>query len=260
MVYIFENLFDKFKDFDENFQLIPDADGHVLFVPRRNPAFLVGKALHKVDSETDFPAALKKSVTDYSTIGKYLRKSHNVSDFATRTTQVVVDTTCCNIMGSTDDVGAGMSGGYSAYRIEQMGKAISKNETMSGPLSSLKEFKESQKRMTLRLRGPKGRSRSMGLPEKLPHPKLEDIFNSTRGGSISLEFNEIKNQRSFFDLILENKNKISLILICGAIIYVCFKKFPFVRKFCRKIQKISNHWIFKNRLTKGIIVLWRYTS
>lgn len=133
---------------------------------------------------------------------------------------------------------------------------------MSGPLSSLKEFKESRKRITLRLRGPKGTGRSIGLPKKPPHPKSEDLFNftnSTRGGSISLEFNEIKNQKSFFDLRLENKNKISFVLICGAILYVCFKKFSFVRKFCRKIQKISNHWIFKNRLTRGILVLWRCT-
>ena len=263
MVYEIENLFEKFKDLDKHFQLIPGADGHVLFVPRRNPAFLVGKALHKVDSETDFPATLKESLVNYSTIGKYLRKSYNVSDFATRTRQVVLDTTCCNIMGLTDDVGAGIPGGYSANRIEQMAKAISKNETMSGSLSSLKEFKESRKRITLRLRGPKGTVRSIDLPEKPPHPKSEDLFNSinsTRGGSVALEFNEISNQKSFFDLILENKNRISFVLICGAILYVCFKKFSFVRKFCRKIKKISNHWIFRNRLTRGILVFWKYTS
>jgi len=57
MVYEIEDLFEKFKDLDKNFQLLPGADGHVLFLPRRNPAFLVGKALHKVDSETDFSAA-----------------------------------------------------------------------------------------------------------------------------------------------------------------------------------------------------------
>jgi len=258
---VYENLLEKFEDLDKHFQLIPGAEGHVIFVPRRNPAFLVGKALHKVDSETDFSAALKESLVDYGTIGRYLKKSHNVSDFATRTTQVVVDTTCCNVMGLTDDVGAGLAGGYSAHRIEQMAKAISNNETMSGPISSLKEFKESRKRITLRLRGPKGTGRSIGLAEKPPHPKSEDLFNSTnsiRGGSI--EFNEIKNQKSFFDLILENKNKIYFVLICRAIIYVCFKKFSFVRKFCRKIKKISNHWIFKNRLTRGILVLWRCTS
>ena len=263
MVYEIKDLFEKFKDLDEHFQLIPGADGHVLFVPRRNAAFMVGKALHKVDSETDFPAALKESLVDYSTIGRYLKKSHNVSDLATRTTQVVVDTTCCNIMGLTDDVGAGIAGGYSAHRIEQMAKAISKNETMSGPLSSLKEFKENRKGITLHLRGPKGTGRSIGIAEKPPHPK-DDLFNSTnsiRGGnSIALEFNEISNPKSFFDLILENKNIISFVLICGAILYVCFKKFSFVRKFFRKIKKISNHWIFKNRLTRGILVLWRYTS
>jgi|KNS10NT17metaT_FD_contig_31_2236960_length_514_multi_1_in_0_out_0_1 hypothetical protein len=54
MVYEIKNLFEKFKDLDEHVQLIPGADDHVLFVPRRNTAFLVGKALHKVDSKTDF--------------------------------------------------------------------------------------------------------------------------------------------------------------------------------------------------------------
>lgn len=260
---VYENLFEKFQDLDENFQLLPGAEGHVLFIPRRNPAFLVGKALHKVDAETDFAAALKESVIDYSTIGEYLRNSKNVSNFATRTTQVVVDTACCNIIGLTDDVGAGIAGGYSAHRIEQMAKAISKNETMSGPISSLKEFKETRKRIQLRLRGPKGTGRSIDLAGKPPHPKSKDLFNSTnstRGGSISLDVNEIENQKNLFDLILENKNKISFILICVAILYICFKKFSFVRKFCRKIQKISNHWIFKNRLTRGILVLWRCTS
>ena len=94
---------------------------------------------------------------------------------------------------------------------------------------------------------------------KPSHPKLADLFNSTRGGAISLDVNEISNQISFFDLIFENKNKISLILICGAILYICFKKFSFVRKFCRKLEKISNHWIFKNRLRRGILVFWRCT-
>ena len=65
MVYEIENLFEKFKDLDKNFQLIPGADGHVLFVPRRNPAFLVGKALHKVDSETDFPAEILENYYDF---------------------------------------------------------------------------------------------------------------------------------------------------------------------------------------------------
>lgn len=101
--------------------------GHVFFIPRRNPAFLVGKALHKVDAEADFSAALKESVVDYSTISKYLRKSHNVSDFARRTTQLVVDTNCCNVIGLTDDIGSGIEGGYFTHRIEQMAKAISKN-------------------------------------------------------------------------------------------------------------------------------------
>ena len=40
------------------------------------------------------------------------------------------------------------------------------------------------------------------------HPKSEDFFtNSTGGESVAVEFNEINNPKSFFDLILENKNK-----------------------------------------------------
>ena len=74
-------------------------------------------------------------MVDYSTIGKYLRKSHNVSDFATSTTQVVVDTACCNIMG----VGTGLAVGYSTHRIKRMADAITKNETLFGQLPSLKD-------------------------------------------------------------------------------------------------------------------------
>jgi len=59
MVYKTENLFEKFKDFDEHFQLLPGAEGHVMFILHRNPAFLVGKATYKVNSEIDFPLALK---------------------------------------------------------------------------------------------------------------------------------------------------------------------------------------------------------
>jgi len=40
-------------------------------------------------------------MVDYSTIGQYLKKSHNASDFTARVTQLVVDTACCNIMGLT---------------------------------------------------------------------------------------------------------------------------------------------------------------
>jgi hypothetical protein len=54
--------------------LISGSEGHVLFIPRRNPAFLVGKTLNKVDFETDFSIALKNSVINYSTIAKYLKK------------------------------------------------------------------------------------------------------------------------------------------------------------------------------------------
>jgi hypothetical protein len=57
-------LFEKFKELDDNFQLIPGVDGDVLFIPIRNPAFLVGKAFQNIDAEIDFPSALKESVTD----------------------------------------------------------------------------------------------------------------------------------------------------------------------------------------------------
>lgn len=93
------NLFEYLKNFDENFQLIPDAEGHIIFIPCRNPAFLVGKALAKVNTETDFLGALKKSITDYAIIRRYLRKSHNFKYFAGRVYQIIVDTTCYNIMG-----------------------------------------------------------------------------------------------------------------------------------------------------------------
>ena len=163
-------------------------------------------------------------------------------------------------MGLKDDYESGLARGYLAYKIDEMAKAISKNETMAKPISSLKEFKKSRQRIILRLRDPKNTNVSIGLSEKPPHPKSEDFFNSTRGGAISLEFNDIKNQKNFFDLILENKDKISFIVICGTILYICFKKFSFVRNFYQKIKKISNHWIFNNRLTRGIIVSWRCTS
>jgi len=247
MIHELEDLFEKFRDLDKNFQLLSGVDGHVLFIPRLNSAFLVGKALQKVNSETDFPDALKKSVIDYSTIGQYLKKSHNATDFTTRATQIVLDTACCNIMGLTDDVGAGLAESYSAHRIEQMAKAISENRTMSGSIYSLKE---TRRRITLRLHGPKNSYRSIGLANKPPHPKVEELFNlkntnssinSIRGGSISLQVNEIENQKSLLDLILSNKNRISAILICGVALYAYFKKFKFVQKFFRKIQKISNH-------------------
>lgn len=96
-----------------------------------------------------------------------------------------------------------------------MTKAVTRNETMSDSLSAFQEYNKNRKKgITLRLRGPKGMSKNMKLAKKPPHPKSEDIFNSTnysmRGGSIAVEFNEITNSKSFFDLILENKNKIYL--------------------------------------------------
>ena len=258
-----ENLFEKFKDIDSDFQLIPGVEGHVIFLPRRNTAFMVGKALQKVDSETDFTMALKDSLMDYSTIGRYLRESKNMSDFGTRTAQVVIDTACCNVMGLTDDVGAGIAGSYSAHRIQQMADAISRNETMAGPASALRDFDEGRKRIKLRIRGPKGNTTNIDLAPKPKHPKFEDLFNKTnsiRGGSLEVEVNKMSDKKRLFDLILENKTKISFVLICGAIVYICFKKFSFIRKFYQKIKNISKHWIFTNRLTRGIVVIWRYTS
>jgi len=99
-------------------------------------------------------------------------------------------------MGLKDDYESGLARGYLAYKIDEMAKAISKNETMAKPISSLKEFKKSRQRIILRLRDPKNTNVSIGLSEKPPHPKSEDFFNSTRGGAISLEFNDIKNQKT----------------------------------------------------------------
>lgn len=47
------------------------------FVPCRNLAFLVPKALHKFDFETDFHKALKESVVDFSTISKSSNINYN---------------------------------------------------------------------------------------------------------------------------------------------------------------------------------------
>ena len=52
MVYEIADLFKKFKDFDDDFQWIPGAEGHVILIPRRNPAFLVGKALQSPYSDS----------------------------------------------------------------------------------------------------------------------------------------------------------------------------------------------------------------
>lgn len=94
-----------------------------------------------------------------------------------------------------------------------MTKTVTRNETMSDSLSAFQEYNKNRKKgITLHLRGPKGMSKNMKLAKKPSHPKSEDIFNSTnssmRGGSIAVEFNEITNSKNFFDLILENKNKI----------------------------------------------------
>jgi len=261
MVYAAEDLFQKFKDFDENFQLIPGADGHVLFIPRRNTAFLLGRALTKVEGQTELTEALKQSlIDDYGIIATYLKNSDNSSNFLRRTGQVVVDTALCNGLGLKDDVGAGLAGGYSGYQLAEMAEAIAKNETMSGSFEAWKKHREKRKRLKLRLRGPKGTGRSMNLPDKPPHPQSNDLFkNDTRGGGISLKLNEIKNE-SLCDVILKNKNKISFILVCGIVLYVFFKKFSAIRKFYKKVRTISNHWLVKNRFTRGVFIFWRYTS
>jgi len=263
MVHEIENLFEKFRDIDKHFQLVPGADGHVLFIPRRNAAFVAGKALHKVNAETNFPEALKSSLVDFTTIGQYLKKSHNASDLATRSSQIVVDTVCCNFLGLSDDVGATIAGGYSAHKIEQMSKAIAKNETLASPIPSFKKFRKNKNKITLHLRGPKNRT-NIGLAGKPEYPKVDDIFNGTNSTinlqGESLKINEISNCRRLFDFIIKNKNKISFVVIFGAILYVCFKHFSFFRKCYRKIKNISSYWIFKNRLTRGLVVIWRCTN
>ena len=206
------NLFEKFKEIDKHFQLLPGADGHAIFVPRRNPAFFLGKAMHKLDSEIDFPAALKDIIADYKTIGTYLKNSHNASDLATRTSQIVVDTACCNYIGLKDDAGAVLAGSYSAHKREQMAKAITKNETLAGHLKTFKEFENGRKKMILHLRGPKGSGNGVCLPDKPPQPSWKDLFNGSRGGAIAIELDEItqiKEKKSFFNLVLEYKKKIS---------------------------------------------------
>jgi len=82
-------------------------------------------------------------------------------------------------MKLTGNVCTGLKGSYLAYKIEQMAKAVSKNETMANAIYFLKEFKKNRKRITLRLHGLKGKIRSMKLAEKPPHPKSDDLFNST---------------------------------------------------------------------------------
>jgi len=39
MVYQIEDFFEKFKYLDRDFQLLPGADGHVIFIPGQTPAF-----------------------------------------------------------------------------------------------------------------------------------------------------------------------------------------------------------------------------
>lgn len=98
------------------------------------------------------------------------------------------------------------------------------------------------------------------MNSNLPYPKFssDNYANRiSRGGSILLDDEELLRDKNFWKLMLENANTIAYILLFGAIVYICFKKFQFIRKFCRKI---SNHWIFQNRITKSLIVLARYNK
>jgi len=114
---------------------------------------------------------------------------------------------------------------------------------MESSVSSLRQFADKRKCITLRIRGPKDFGDNRTLANKLPYPKTKDMFDfkSTRRKATVLKVTMIENQTSLVDLILENRTKIFFIVISELIKYVCFKKFIFVRKFFRKIRKISDH-------------------
>lgn len=59
--------------------------------PRWEPTFLAGKALNKLDSNTNFLDSLKESVTNHRYILQDLRDHKNTSDLATRSGQVGLD-------------------------------------------------------------------------------------------------------------------------------------------------------------------------
>jgi hypothetical protein len=125
-----------------------------------------------------------------------------------------------------------------------MPKVIIYNKTMAGLLPSLRKFNKKQKRMMLRLRGPK----NIGLPDKPPNlinPQIYDLFNSTKNATIYVYFNEFENEESLFNVIIENKNKISFIFICGMILYIYFKKFLFIRIFLIKLKEFLIIGFFK---------------
>lgn len=100
--------------------------------------------------------------------------------------------------------------------------------------------------------------------------KPPSIFNISRGGNqdfnglnisqISEELN-IENERWFIRLgkfLVKNRKKISLNVICGAVLCLILKKRIRVRKILHKIRQISKHWVFTNCVSRGVIVLCKY--
>ena len=181
-----ENLFEKFKDFDKYFTIVPGVDGHILFVPRRMPAFLVGKALQKVDSDTEFTPALIKSLTDYKIIWEYLRDAQG-RERLTRAVEIAKDIAICNHIALRDDTGAGLAGAWSSIRLDQLAKIIAeqkaltnaamRGENLQSALDFVQQTRSKQnlerRQMVLRLRGPKGLGRNFPLPNKPRQPEAK---------------------------------------------------------------------------------------
>jgi len=102
-----------------------------------------------------------------------------------------------------------------------------------------------------------------------------DSINSIRGGGqVSFDINEIDQESNgvqFFEWLIQNKNKLLFIGICGTMIFLCFRKRKFLKDFLKKFwrffvkiklltKKISSCRIINNRLTKGIFLFWPYTN
>ena len=123
-------------------------------------------------------------------------------------------------------------------------------------------------------------SRALGLS-----PTLGEIdpvgfeYNSVlkiRAGELSPS-KKIINSKNWKDFILENKESGLIIIISGGILYFCFKKFKLGNKINKKFKrskklksvnrrivqpicKISKHQIFTNRISRGIIVIYRHIN
>ena len=237
MVYTMQNLIDKYKDIDSNFQLLPGVNGHVMFIPRRVPSFYAGEILAK--SDPNLGKSLRESVFKIKTVASYLKNSKNVSDLGVKSIQTALNTAVCNWMASWDKVASGLAGGYSTHQIEQMSKAIASNATMSGSgLHNLKKWQKNVKHIQLRLHGPKGLGKNINLALKPPYP---DVVNRTRGGAtqltqLELNLETIKDQKNLFDIITTNKKEITLIFFIGGMLYLFFKKFASLKIFYHKIR------------------------